>query len=257
MSSATIARTWFLGIAFVLLFANGCATPVGVKRLDEQAADRVLNANILSTGEPSEYSRQVLERTDLNELFDDDPRSALAELNSGLGKPDERDRLFALAELSFGYAEDSRNKSYYLASAAYAYAFLFPLNLVDIPGEYDPRLRLAVDLYNRGIALGLSSDSGKGVDLSARQISLPFGSLDLAVNPEGLTWGGYHLTNFVSPADFEVRGLRDTYRRAGIGAALSAGIEPSPGSPANRWIPPLARKYLLLLSFALRIRVWR
>ena len=257
MSSATIARTWFLGIAFVLLFTNGCATPVGVKRLDEQAANRVLNANILSTGEPSEYSRQVLERTDLNELFDDDPRSALAELNSGLGKPDERDRLFALAELSFGYAEDSRNESYYLASAAYAYAFLFPLNLVDIPGEYDPRLRLAVDLYNRGIASGLSSDSGKGVDLSARQISLPFGSLDLAVNPEGLTWGGYHLTNFVSPADFEVRGLRDTYRRAGIGAALSAGIEPSPGSPANRWIPPLARKYLLLLSFALRIRVWR
>ena len=241
MSSATIARTWFLGIAFVLLFTNGCATPVGVKRLDEQAANRVLNANILSTGEPSEYSRQVLERTDLNELFDDDPRSALAELNSGLGKPDERDRLFALAELSFGYAEDSRNKSYYLASAAYAYAFLFPLNLVDIPGEYDPRLRLAVDLYNRGIALGLSSDSGKGVDLSARQISLPFGSLDLAVNPEGLTWGGYHLTNFVSLADLEVRGLRDTYRRAGIGAALSAGIEASPGSPANRWIPPSAK----------------
>jgi hypothetical protein len=77
----------------------------------------------------------------------------LAELNSGLGKPDERDRLFALSELSFAHAEESGNKSYYLASVVYAYAFLFPANSADAPSPYDPRLRLAVDLYNRGIAL--------------------------------------------------------------------------------------------------------
>ena len=103
-------------------------------------------------------------------------------------------------------------------------------------------LRLAVDLYNRGIALGLATNDGKEVDLSARQLSLPFGSLDLAVNPKGFSYGGYHLTKFVSLADLEVRGLRNTYRRAGIGAALSARVEPSQAdSPANRWIPPTAK----------------
>jgi len=225
----------------MLLLSNGCATPVGVERVDEQAAQRELTANILSTDKPSEYSKQVLERTGLAQLFRDDPQRALGELYSGLGKPDERDRLFALAELSFAYAEEAKNQSYYFASAVYAYAFLFPPEPTDAPGEYDPRLRLAVDLYNRGLASGLATRGGREVDLSPRRLSLPFGSLDLAVNPEGFSWGGYLLTNFVSLVDFEVRGLRNIYRRAGIGAALSAGVEPSPGSRASRWISPRAK----------------
>src|SRR6202795_950763 len=132
-------------LAFIVLSAIGCATPVGVKRLDEQAAHRELNANILSTGKPSDYSTQILERSALTERFKSDPRTVLAELNSGLGKPDERDRLFVLSELSFAYAEESADQSYYLAAAAYAYAFLFPTNPADAPGEYDPRLTLTVD----------------------------------------------------------------------------------------------------------------
>ena len=240
-SIARSIRTWQLGFAIIALFVSACATPVGVTRLDEQAAHRELTANVLSTGKPSEYSTQLLERQALGERFDQNPERILAELNSGLGRIDERDRLFALSELSFAYAEESGNRSYYLASATYAYAFLFPPEHTDAPGQYDPRLRLAVDLYNRGIALGLATNDGKEVDLSARQLSLPFGSLDLAVNAKGFSYGGYHLTKFVSLADLKVRGLRNTYRRAGIGAALSARVEPSPGSTANRWIPPTAK----------------
>src|SRR5271155_2543316 len=164
-----------LSVAFIVLFASGCATPVGIKHLDEQAAHRELNANVLSTGKPSDYSTQLLGRSALSERFKTDPPTVLAELNSGLGKPDERDRLFALSELSFAYAEQSGNQSYYLASAAYAYAFLFPANPADAPGPYDPRLRLALDLYNRGIALGLASGDGTEVDLSERELELPFG----------------------------------------------------------------------------------
>lgn len=232
---------WSVVLALVVLCGSGCATPVGVKRLDEQAAHRELNANILSTGKPSDYSTQILERSALSDRFKSDPQAVLAELNSGLGKPDERDRLFALSELSFAYAEKSGNQSYYLASAAYAYAFLFPVNPADAPGQYDPRLTLAVDLYNRGIALGLATKDGKQVDLSARQLSLPFGSLNLEIEPEGFNYGGSHLTKFVSLSDLQVRGLRNTYRRPGIGAALSAQVEPTPGSPGSKWIPPNAK----------------
>src|SRR5271166_3086833 len=228
-------------LAFIVMFAGSCATPVGVKRLNEQAAHRVLNANILSTGRPSEYSTQVLELSGLSDRFNSDPQEVLGELYSGLGKPDERDRLFALSELSFAYAENSRDQSYYLASAAYAYAFLFPENPNDAPSPYDPRLRLAVDLYNRGIALGLATKDGKEVDLSGRQLSLPFGSLRLTDNPDGFNYAGNRLTKFVSLADLEVRVLRNTYRRAGIGAALSARVEPLPGTPASRWIPSNAK----------------
>ena len=241
VSFIKLISSWTLGLAILAVFASGCATPVGVKRLDEQAAHRELNANVLSAGKPSDYSTQILERNALGERFKSDPELVLAELNSGLGKPDERDRLFALSELSFAHAEQSGNRSYYLASAAYAYAFLFPANPRDAPGLYDPRLRLAVDLYNRGVALGLTTKDGKEVDLSGRQLELPFGTLSLEDNPQGFDYGGNHLIKFVSLADLKVRGLRNTYRNAGIGAALSAQVEPSPNSPASRWIPPTAK----------------
>ena len=140
-SIARSIRTCQFGLAVIALFASACATPVGVTRLDEQAARRELTANVLSTGKPSEYSTQLLERKALSERFDQDPQRVLAELNSGLGRTDDPDRLFALSELSFAYAEESRNRSYYLASATYAYAFLFPPNPADAPDEYDPRLR--------------------------------------------------------------------------------------------------------------------
>jgi hypothetical protein len=232
---------WTIGSAIIAFVASGCATPVGVTRLDEQAAHRELTANFLSTGKPSAYSTQILERSALSERFDEHPESVLAELNSGLGQPDERDRLFALSELSFAYAAQSQKQSYYLASAAYAYAFLFPVDPADAPGGYDPRLRLALDLYNRGVALGLATNDGKEVDLSARRLNLPFGSLSLEDNPKGFSYGGNQLIKFVSLADLEVRGLRNTYRKAGIGAALSARVEPSPNSPASQWIPPNAK----------------
>ena len=90
---------WTLALTLVVLTGNGCATPVGVTQLDEQAAHRELNANILSAGKPSDFSTQILERTALSERFKHEPEFVLAEMNSGLGQPDERDRLFALAEL--------------------------------------------------------------------------------------------------------------------------------------------------------------
>jgi len=162
-------------------------------------------------------------------------------LHSGLGKADERERLFALAELSFAYAEKSQNQPYFLAAAVYAYAFLFPADPAAAPGRYDRRLRLAVDLYDRGIALGLATEDRQEVDLSARQLSLPFGLLSLGVDPAGFSYGGNHLTHFVSLADLKVRGLRNVYRRAGIGAALSAHVERASNDPASRWIPPTAK----------------
>ncbi len=235
------SRSWTFGLAMIGLFASACATPVGVTRLDEQAAHRELTANVLSVGRPSAYSTQLLERTALSERFTTDPQAVLAELNLGLGHTDERDRLFALSELSFAYAENSGNQPYYLASAVYSYAFLFPQNPAEAPGEYDQRVRLAVDLYNRSVALDLATKDGKQVDLSERQLGLPFGSLSLRADPTGFNYGGDHLTKFVSITDLKVRGLRNTYRRAGIGAALSARVEPSSDSTANRWIPPNAK----------------
>jgi triacylglycerol esterase/lipase EstA (alpha/beta hydrolase family) len=234
-------RIAILAIAVWALIVAGCATPVGVNRVDEQTAHRQLESNVLSTGKLSAYSTQILERTALSDQFKKDPESTLAVLHSGLGKPDERDRLFALSELSFSCARSKQKQSYYLASAVYAYAFLFPANRADAPSAYDPRLTTALDIYNRGVASGLATTDRQGVDLRERNLALPFGALDLHVDPKGFRYGGYQLTKFASIADLQVRGLRNTYRKAGIGAALAARVEPTHDSTANRWIPPNAK----------------
>jgi pimeloyl-ACP methyl ester carboxylesterase len=235
------ARSPKTELALFVIFVSACATPIGVKHLDQQAAQRELNANVLSTGGPSAFSTRYVERTARAESFATDQQATLAKILSGLGGPDEPDRLFALAELSLGYAEASGDQAYYLASAVYAYAFLFPKDPGAAPDAYDPRLRLAVDLYNQGITSGLATKNGSELDLSKRRLELPFGSLELAAAPAGFRYGGYQLTQFVPLADLEVRGLRDRYRRPGIGAALAAQAKATQQNTANQWIPPNAK----------------
>ncbi len=234
-------RGYLVALSLLVLLAGGCATPVGVKHIDEETAYRALDANILTSGQPSAYSTQLLERNALVVRYRNDPAAVLAELYSGLGKPDEHDRLFALAELSFAHANATGDRAYFVSSAVFAYAFLFPSDPKAAPDPYDTRLRVAVDLYNQGLANGLATKDGSEVDLRPRPIPLSFGLLDLRVNEQGFRYGGYQLTKFVSLSDLKVRGLRNRYREAGIGAPLSAHVEPLRDSPANRWIPTTAK----------------
>jgi hypothetical protein len=140
-----------------------------------------------------------------------------------------RDHLFALAELSFVRAEDTEKPAYYLAAAIYAYAFLFPTDETerDITlNPIDPRLRLAADLYNLGLTLGLSTPKRDRVLLEAGTKPLPFGTLTLTIDPEQFLWGGYQMSGFIPVAEFKLRGLRNRYRQPGVGAPLAAELRP-------------------------------
>lgn len=222
------------------MLAAGCATPIGVKRISPQDANRALTANVLTTGRPGAPPQEFLYRLNLTDKYRADPANTINELHAGLGQVDESNRLFALAELSFDYAEHGGARSYYLASAAYAWAFLFPENPAVRPGCYDPRARTAMDLYNRGVTSGLASGKGDEVDLSARSVALPYGPLQLEVDPSGFKFGGYQLVHFTSLADFQVRGLRNRYRHRGIGAPLAASV--SKGEEGvDPWIGPYVK----------------
>jgi pimeloyl-ACP methyl ester carboxylesterase len=231
-------------LAALVLLSTACATPIGVVHETPQESYRALTANVLSAGRPSDWSRQVLNRTDLSKKFEDDPPAALAELHKGLQRRVTVDRLFALAELSFLYAQQSGNREYFLAAAAYAYAFILPEREEAVIRGIDPRGRIAVDLYNQGIAHGLlvESESGEGVALEAGTRTLPFGELTLTVEPSQFLWSGYRFSRFVPVGGFQIRGLRNRYRQAGVGAALAAEVEPaeagSAGEEARKRIPP-------------------
>lgn len=210
-------------LAAASVACNG--VPVRVVRTDPALVQRDVTSNVLNSDRPSALSVQTLQRLDLYALYQGDPVTALRLLHEGLEPTGDRYRIFALSELSYAWAERSRDRSYYLAAALYAYALLF--SEVGDDGELDPsdpRLRIACDLYNRGLAEALATGEDGEVELRTETKILPFGAVDVAVDESSLTWGGYRLAELQPAADFEVLGLRNRYRRAGIGAPLVAGL---------------------------------
>ena len=217
------------GLLISLVFTTGCATPVGVKKLDPKIVQRTLTANVLTNGTVSPFTAQILNRFGLWDEFQHEPAQVIAKIHSGLPGVSESDRLFALAELSFYHATQSHDRSYFLAAAVYAYAFLYPSHQQAAPASIDPRYRTAVDLYNRSIAEGLMSADGTEVALRAGAYKLPFGTLNLYLKDAEFQWGPYRLLHFKQAAELGVRGLRNRYRWPGIGAPLAASIEPLAG----------------------------
>ncbi len=227
-------------ILLVLLLVGGCATPVGVGRLDTRESYRKLTANILTHSTLSAPTTQILNRNGLAEKFDDAPQEVIARIHKGVSTENEADRLFALAELSFLYASRSQDRSYYLASAVYAYALLFPKGQPCPINPLDPRFRTAADIYNLGVAEGLASGDGFEVNLQGGTYKLPFGTMTIAVDPASFQWSSYTLVHFYNAARLSIRGLRNEYRWPGIGAALVAATKYSPDAEkqALARVPP-------------------
>ena len=209
------------------LIAGACAAPVSAVRVDPKHVQRELTGNVLNTGDLSRSTRNVLFLHGLSERFDDDPDVALETMRQNiLAGRTGRDVFPAAAELSFFHAEASGTRSYYLAAAVYAWIFLFPEDGASLPDPLDPRLRMAADLYNRGITLGLASPDETVMEMRAGTYELPWGELEVAFDKKRLRWAGRDLINFVPIAELKVQGLQVRFRRPGIGAALAAGVVP-------------------------------
>ena len=175
---------------------------------------------------PSSFSARELVNLNLYQRFEEDPVGALAEMHAGLAATGDEDRIFALAELSFFYANNSGDRSYYLAAAVYAYAFLMPGQHGTPPKGIDPRLRWAADIYNQALTQAAKSHDGAYAIPMGGTFKLPFGELTVTFNEADLIWADYRMKDFIPAANVEVRGLRNRYRTPGIGAPLAASIEP-------------------------------
>ena len=221
-----------------LLLATACATPVGVDPITPAEFQREITANAISTGAPSDFSDQVLQRFNLRDRFEEEPGAALAELHRTLDTEGGENRIFALAELSYLHAARSGARQYYMAAAVYAYAFLFRGTDGPPPDALDPRTRLAAVLYNRALTEGLRR--GADVAVAPGEHLLPFGRLEVELPGGAPAWAGRPLDEFLAASDIKVRGLRNRYRQVGLGAALVARLGALEGMEPFRYslVPP-------------------
>jgi hypothetical protein len=215
-----------LGLGLALSLVAACATPVGVARLDPQAVHRELTSNVLSTGALSQFTQNVLRQYALDELAEKDAEVALAELHAAVSVAPPPDVLFALAELSFQHAEGGGGRPHFLAAAVYAFTYLFPDGTDALPSPFDPRFRWAADIYNRALTEGFASADGKEFDPRGGVFELPFGQLEVAFDQADLLLEDRRLEAFVPVAELGIRGLRNRYRQAGLGAPLAASTVP-------------------------------
>ena len=132
---------------------------------------------MLSTGELSDFTQNVLRLGGIAEVAEDDPEAALATIHdavvTGFAGPNA---MFAYAELAFKHASEGGGRPYYLASAVYAFAYLFPDGEEEAPSPFDPRYRWAVELYNLRPHQGVR-DGGRRARRAA------FGRIRAAVRP--------------------------------------------------------------------------
>ena len=220
-------RAWCC-ILLLTLGVTACGPPITVRRVPARQVSAELARSALNSDSPSLFSENVLYRWGLTELFRRNQEAALDALHERLrGDRRATNTLFALAELCFKHAEDAGRREYDLAAAVYAYAFLFPEKEAERPDQFDPRLRIAADLYNRALTRGFASPDEALVELQPGVYPLPFGQqLRVAVDEQSLLWANRRLHDFVPVAELEVRGLGARFRNPGIGAPLAASMQP-------------------------------
>jgi pimeloyl-ACP methyl ester carboxylesterase len=226
-------RPVLLGALCLALVA--CAGPISAVRVDPKIVQADLGRSAITTGEPSWPTRNVLFERGLSDAFAAEPEAALADLHRAMvaagGDPD---MLFALAELSFLHGQAAKKPNYALAAAVYAYAFLFPEGAGVAPGRFDPRLRIAADLYNWALTVSFASTDRVEVVPRGGTFELPFGRIEVAFDPAALRAGDRELYRFTPVAELAVDGLAMRYRWPGLGAPLAAATRPLASAPAGR-----------------------
>ncbi len=215
-------------LALTLCFTS-CSSPVGVDRADARDAYRQLTGNALTTGKPSTYSIDVLRRFALDTSFEDDPHGVLAQLAERAKNAVDRDIWFALAELSHIAGNESKEtaRNDYFASVLYAWCYLFDRSLSDPPSEFDPRFRIACDVYNRSLALALDSDGDGEIELTGGKMPWLRGEVDLTLDESLVTFDPTEYHHMLPSWNYRIRGLANRHRTPGLGLSLIAARDDS------------------------------
>jgi pimeloyl-ACP methyl ester carboxylesterase len=183
----------------------------------------------------------VLFEYGLYDALGERPEVVIAELHKAMkvapGGPNRL--LFALAELSYLHGEATASLEYRLAAAVYAYAFLFPEGYGVTAGRFDPRGRVAADIYNWAVKAAFASEDGSEVVPRGGTFQLPFGQIEVAFDPATLRAGERELYRFIPIAELEVHGMAMRYRWPGLGAPLAASTRPiDPSKPGRDLVAP-------------------
>jgi pimeloyl-ACP methyl ester carboxylesterase len=243
----------------------GCSS-TGVRKAGAPDLLGAWRASAVTAGELSPRTVQTLRSLDLEAAYRHSPDEAAATLHQEAVKDPRPDWLFALAEINYlrGQAAEKRDCTQsiacYCLCAGYAYHYLFataegerPLKPDVVQGEpgpfigplapadaFDPRFRLACDLYNAGLAkcIRAAQRVGRLDPRQALHVPTP-GNQEflLSVVHSGFTWKPEEFGKLLLSEDFEAVGLANQHRTYGLGVPLIAVRAADAPSPSGAFYP--------------------
>ena len=220
----------------------GCATPFSTTQLDINESYQQTNHSALTGDTPSNDTLIVLRRHGLLRLWQTRPSDAIASLRADVvSQPSLWREFFSLAELSYLQGKRDKSQQEFLAAAVYAYAYLAPGESDNQPSPYDRQFLQACDIYNLGLAWGLTPPDKGPTILVSESHNLPFGTIALTVDPQELKWRGGALVSFQSTANVQVNGIANIYSAPGIGEPLAAQVDAIPAPAQGLQIAPELR----------------
>jgi pimeloyl-ACP methyl ester carboxylesterase len=232
----------------------GCAG-IRVERSHRSGLFASWRASATRHGELSPRTAQTLREWDLEQVYAKSPDEAIARLHTAALRDAQPDLIFALAEINYVRGRKAEKHDclhatcYYYLCAGYAYHYLFdepprpapdldtnlktvgqssappPAHMVPRSSIFDPRFRLACDLYNTALAKCLVAAQRVG-QLDPRQelrVPTPDGKgFALSVLHTGFTWKPEEFGKLLVCSDYDVVGLPNKHRSFGLGVPLIA-----------------------------------
>ena len=228
---------------------TGCLGPVGADKTAPLMSYRQSHENAVSDLQLSRETLSVLYRFSMKEEFARAPDDVLRRIHQKAMDTRDRGLLFALSELNYLTGERVRRgvkpweprdaRDYFLASAVYAWFFLFCDATEPPPGAYDERFRTACDLYNCGLGWALTErrSTNAVAVLAGGTRRLPQGQVELEFSPQNFPWGLAEFDRFIMADQFLVRGLSVRNGQPGLGAPLVGVARPDPETHLSRCVP--------------------
>ncbi len=244
---------WLASVAGILTLAViGCASPgISLRSVPQNPLSQRLNLTSRQGPQPTQRTLQVLRSLNLENEWQEDIRPLLEQFQDVVERAPSAERIYAMAELAYLGAkrlEDSKPKmasDLYGASVLHSYRYLFDPRFAPYRNPYDPQFRGACDLYNNALegALRISCNLRELVPNSTVTIRTTAGPCDIRVVLHNTRWKPEDFQHFEFVSDYEIRGLKNHYRRYGLGVPMMAVRHSYPGEPA------VAKYYPSELSF--------
>lgn len=237
-----------VAVLLVVLAAGlpGCAA-IRIERVEGPSLAETWRASAVSAAELSPRTRQAIRRFDLESLYPDRLAELSGHLHAEAVKEPRGEVLFALAEVNYlrgVRAEKNVGEAcaYYYLSAGYAYHYLFAAPRDAETDVFDPRFRLACDLYNQGLAKCIEAAQKAGQFDPRSRLVLPDAGgkepVQLCVVHKGFRFRPDEFGPVQPCAGFQVFGLANHHRTYGLGVPLVGSRDGSVPLTMDAFYPP-------------------